>query len=132
LRLATTHRINDAVPLGIKLPPYLDLQYLERIANVIAKYNISFVASSHCIVNAALFVDPELQCNAVPTTDETLGGLCGASLKNIALSNIRRLHRIFKQLKREDISLVGVGGVSSGLDAFEFILCGANAVQVGK
>ena len=35
------------------------------------------------------------------------------------------------ELGRGDIDVIGVGGVSTGRDAFEMILCGAKAVQVG-
>lgn len=36
-----------------------------------------------------------------------------------------------RTLLDDSIDVVGVGGVESGVDAFEMILCGANAVQVG-
>eukprot|EP00959_Pyramimonas_sp_CCMP1952_P279910 5852224-Pyramimonas_sp.AAC.2 len=55
------------------------------------------------------------------------GGLGGAYVKPVALANVRQ----FSQLLRDDIDVVGVGGVTSGTDAFELILCGAKAVQVG-
>jgi dihydroorotate dehydrogenase (fumarate) len=29
------------------------------------------------------------------------------------------------------MSIIGVGGIMNGTDAFEFLLCGADAVQVG-
>ena len=48
-------------------------------------------------------------------------------MKHIALANVRQL----SQLLREDIDVIGVGGVGSGQDAFDLILCGAKAVQVG-
>lgn len=38
---------------------------------------------------------------------------------------------LIKHGKENDIDVVGVGGVASGRDAFELILCGAKAVQVG-
>ena len=44
------------------------------------------------------------------------------------------MRKIFEGLVargRDDIAVVGVGGVASGRDAFEHILCGASAVQVG-
>jgi dihydroorotate dehydrogenase (fumarate) len=36
-----------------------------------------------------------------------------------------------RKLLHSDIDVVGVGGIQSGADAFEMILCGAVAVQVG-
>jgi dihydroorotate dehydrogenase (fumarate) len=54
------------------------------------------------------------------------GGLGGAALKPVALANVRQ----FRRLLRPDIDLVGCGGVQNGRDAFEFLVCGASAVQV--
>ncbi len=39
--------------------------------------------------------------------------------------------RQMRQRLKAEIDVVGVGGVSRGVDAFELILCGATAVQVG-
>jgi dihydroorotate dehydrogenase (fumarate) len=38
---------------------------------------------------------------------------------------------MFFQLLNCDISVIGCGGIKTGLDAFEHILCGASAVQIG-
>ena len=54
------------------------------------------------------------------------GGLAGGFVKQIALANVRQL----SQRLAPEIDIVGVGGVASGMDAFELILCGASAVQV--
>ena len=49
----------------------------------------------------------------------------------------RRLHPLpskltqFVWIARRSIDIVGVGGVRTGTDAFELILCGASAVQGG-
>jgi dihydroorotate dehydrogenase (fumarate) len=55
------------------------------------------------------------------------GGLSGPSVKYTALANVKK----FRELLRKDIDVIGVGGVRTGRDAFEMILCGAAAVQVG-
>ena len=52
-------------------------------------------------------------------------------MKPIALSNVRMLYTLLRERGRGDIDIVGVGAVYSGKDAFELILCGASAVQVG-
>ena len=51
----------------------------------------------------------------------------GDYIKPTALANVR----IFSQLLRPSIAVIGCGGVKSGSDAFEHILCGATAVQIG-
>ena len=48
-------------------------------------------------------------------------------MKYTALANVKQM----RELLDESIDVVGVGGVQSGRDAFEMILCGAKAVQIG-
>jgi dihydroorotate dehydrogenase (NAD+) catalytic subunit len=54
------------------------------------------------------------------------GGLSGAAIHPIA---VRAVHEIHQALP--DATVVGVGGVSRGVDAVELMLAGASAVQVG-
>ena len=49
------------------------------------------------------------------------------NIKPTALANV---HAFYQRLKPE-IQIIGTGGVKSGRDAFEHILCGASMVQVG-
>ncbi len=53
------------------------------------------------------------------------GGLSGPAIKPVALAMVRALARTVR------IPVVGIGGISSGEDALEFLCCGARAVQVG-
>lgn len=53
------------------------------------------------------------------------GGLSGACVKPIAL---RMVHECYKKVH---IPIIGLGGIMTGEDAAEFMLCGAAAVQVG-
>jgi dihydroorotate dehydrogenase (fumarate) len=48
------------------------------------------------------------------------------------LANVRIISQMLDKHGRSDIDIVGVGGVYTGKDAFELILCGAKAVQVGS
>jgi dihydroorotate dehydrogenase (NAD+) catalytic subunit len=54
------------------------------------------------------------------------GGLSGPAIRPVALRAVYDCREAFA-----DVPIVGVGGVSSGLDAAELMLAGANAVQVG-
>ena len=38
---------------------------------------------------------------------------------------------IKSEIELTDCDIIGCGGITSGLDAFEHILCGASAVQIG-
>jgi len=55
----------------------------------------------------------------------TYGGLSGPAIKPIGLAAV---HKLYQQLS---IPIIGIGGIVSGLDAVEYMLAGATAVQVG-
>jgi dihydroorotate dehydrogenase (fumarate) len=116
-------------PLGVKLPPYFDMPHFERAAAVLAKFPLRFVTCTNTIGNA-LFVDVESE-SAMIVPKSGLGGLGGGYIKQTALANVFMISQKLEALGRSDIDVVGVGGVCSGADAFELILCGAKAVQVG-
>ena len=61
-----------------------------------------------------------------PFLGNRTGGLCGPAIKPIALRMVAEVAQAFP-----DTPLVGMGGVMTGLDALEFIACGATAVAVG-
>ncbi|MFH1846096.1 MAG: dihydroorotate dehydrogenase [Candidatus Omnitrophota bacterium] len=54
-----------------------------------------------------------------------MGGLSGPAIKPMAL---RAVYDVYGKIK---IPVIGIGGVMSGKDVAEFMLCGANAVQIG-
>lgn len=61
-----------------------------------------------------------------PFLGNRTGGLCGPAIKPIAL---RMVSEVAEALP--GVPIVGMGGVMTGLDALEFIACGASAVAVG-
>ena len=60
-----------------------------------------------------------------PALGWTFGGLSGPALKPIAL----RL--VYQTAAAVDVPLIGCGGIMTGLDAIEYVMAGATAVQVG-
>ncbi|MGQ9571982.1 MAG: dihydroorotate dehydrogenase [Dehalococcoidia bacterium] len=60
-----------------------------------------------------------------PVLGSTFGGLSGPALKPIAL----RL--VYQVAAAVDVPIIGCGGIMTGLDAIEYIMAGATAVQVG-
>lgn len=54
------------------------------------------------------------------------GGLSGPAVKPVALRAVGEVRRAFPE-----VALIGTGGVSSGIDAVEMMVAGANAVGVG-
>jgi dihydroorotate dehydrogenase (fumarate) len=112
-------------PLGVKLPPYIDSVQIERVAKVLLAHPIAFI---NCINNLplCLWVNvPEETASIKPNNG--IGGLGGTYIKPLALGNISK----FYKLTQGKIDIIGTGGVESGQDAFEMLLAGAKAVQVG-
>lgn len=122
--LATVTRICKK-PLGIKLPPYFELVHFEQIANVLKKYPVKFITCINSIGNG-LVIDPKKE-QAVIKPKGGFGGIGGRAIKYTTLGNVRK----FYELLKDKIKIIAVGGVSSGIDAFECILAGASAVQLG-
>ena len=123
--LDEVEKIVLSVPLGIKMPPYFDFQHFQKAAALLNTYDcVSYVATINTLGNAlAIDVDAE---QPLIRPKGGFGGMSGPAVKHTALANVKKL----RELLRDDIDVVGVGGVRSGRDAFEMFLCGATAVQV--
>jgi len=115
------------LPLGVKMPPYFDAPHFQKAATILNRYKsiVRYVASINTIGNA-LVIDPVAEMPAI-RSNRGFAGLSGSAVKYTALANVK----LMRELLVEEIDVVGVGGVSSGTDAFEMILAGASAVQVG-
>ena len=61
-----------------------------------------------------------------PVLSKKYGGIAGPALKPMAL------YSVFKVYEETGAPIIGVGGVSSGIDAAEFLLAGARAVEIGS
>lgn len=60
-----------------------------------------------------------------PVFNNIFAGLSGPAVKPIAL------RMVWQAVGAVDVPVIGLGGITSGLDALEFIMAGAAAVQVG-
>mmetsp|Transcript_9841 Transcript_9841/g.19390 ORF Transcript_9841/g.19390 Transcript_9841/m.19390 type:complete len:385 (-) Transcript_9841:150-1304(-) len=114
-------------PLGLKLPPYFDRPHFEAVAAILNKYRhiVSYTASINTVGNA-LAIDHVAEMPAIRAKGG-FAGLSGPAVKYTALANVRQM----RGLLDKSIDIVGVGGINSGKDAFEMLLCGATVVQVG-
>lgn len=113
--------------LGIKLPPYLDGPHFQTCADIVNQYKdqIKYVATINTIGNAFV-IDMNSEAPVI-SSNNGFAGLSGPAVKYTALANVRKLRLALDS----SIDIVGVGGVTTGQDVFEFILCGASAVQIG-
>jgi len=113
------------VPMGVKLPPYFDPAHHKIMGDVIGRCSVDFLNLINSVGNG-LVVDPEREA-AVIKPKGGFGGLGGAMIKPVALANVRAFWKIFEGR----MPIIGTGGVMDGVDAFEHLLCGASAVQIG-
>ncbi|WP_225046989.1 dihydroorotate oxidase [Lacticaseibacillus kribbianus] len=129
--LDTTARILDDLfkvfkkPAGIKLPPFFDLAQFDAMADLLNRYPLTFINSINSLGNG-LAIDPATD-TALIRPKGGFGGIGGAYAKPIALANVRA----FRERLRPDIAIIGTGGVTSGRDVYELILCGASLVSLG-
>lgn len=113
------------VPMGVKLPPYFDPAHHAVMADVIRRNGVDYLNLINSVGNG-LVVDPKRE-TAVIKPKGGFGGLGGSLIKPVALANVRA----FWKLLEGHVPIIGTGGVVQGVDAFEHVLCGASAVQVG-
>lgn len=113
------------VPMGVKLPPYFDPAHHTLMGDVIARCGVNFLNLINSVGNG-LVVNPDEE-TVVIKPKGGFGGLGGAMIKPVALANVRAFWKHF----HGKMPIVGTGGVVDGVDAFEHVLCGASAVQIG-
>lgn len=112
-------------PLGVKLPPYFDLAHFDQMAEILNKFPLTYINSINSIGNG-LYIDPETEA-VVIKPKEGFGGIGGEYVKPTALANVRA----FATRLKPEINVIGTGGIRSGQDAFEHLLCGATMLQIG-
>ena len=108
-------------PRWAKLSP--NVTDLVPIAQAVAGAGAEAVTLINTVMGLAVDVDTR---RFRLGSGERGGGLSGAAIHPIA---VRAVHDVHTALP--DLPIVGVGGVTTGLDAVELLLAGACAVQVG-
>jgi dihydroorotate dehydrogenase (fumarate) len=114
-----------SVPLGVKLPPYFDPAHHDKVARMLERADVAFLSLINSVGNG-LVVDVERE-SAVIKPKGGFGGLGGPIIKPVALANVRAFWKLFQGR----LPIIGTGGVATGTDVFEHLLCGASAVQIG-
>ncbi len=122
--VSTFVRIAGSVcKLRVKLVPYLPI-VPPAIADVIRPFNIE-VISCNTAGNACMFRD---DFSYAVEFGAHLGGYGGKGMKPIALGNVAQLRKLLP-----DHHIIGVSGIESGRDAWEFVKVGASwEIQVGS
>ena len=106
------------MPLMVKLSP--NVADIAAIARAVEGEGADAISLINTL--SAMAVDPYTRR---PILASVMGGLSGPAVKPIAL------RMVYQVSQAVSIPVVGLGGVAAGLDAAEFMLCGATAVMVG-
>jgi len=107
------------IPVIAKLSP--DVTDIVGIAYSVVRAG----ATALSLINTSLgmVIDTETMR---PALAGITGGLSGPAIRPIAVRCVWQVHAAMPE-----VPIIGIGGIGSGLDALQFILAGASAVQVG-
>jgi dihydroorotate dehydrogenase (NAD+) catalytic subunit len=105
-------------PVITKLSPNVtDIVEIARAAEEAGSDGLS-------LVNTFLAMAVDIETRR-PMIANVFGGLSGPAIKPIAL------RMVYQAASAVRIPVIGIGGITSGRDALEFLMAGASAVQVG-
>jgi dihydroorotate dehydrogenase subfamily 1 len=119
--VAAIRAAKDAVsmPVFVKLSPFRDMRAAAEAAAVAGADGIVAVNS----FGPCLGVDTETG-ELLMGSQDGYGWLSGSALRPLAL------RCVFDVARTVDLPIIGVGGVSRGIDAIQFVMVGASAVGV--
>ena len=119
--MAAIRAAKDAVevPVFVKLSPFRDMRSAATAAAEAGADGIVAINS----FGPCLGVDAETG-RLLMGSEEGYGWLSGRALKPLAL------RCVFDVARAVDLPIIGVGGISRGVDAIEFLMVGASAVGV--
>ena len=116
---AVRRNIGGDLPIIAKLSP--DVTDIVAIAREVSHAGADGVALINTLLGMVIDTDVML-----PKLAQKTGGLSGPAIRPVAIRAIYQVHAALPQLP-----ILGMGGITNGRDAFEFILAGASAISVG-
>jgi dihydroorotate dehydrogenase (NAD+) catalytic subunit len=105
-------------PLLVKLSP--NVARIEPVARAAEEAGADALSLVNTFISLAIDVNTRS-----PRIGAGFGGLSGPAIKPIAL------RMVYEAAQAVTIPVVGLGGIANGVDAAEFLIAGASAVQVG-
>jgi dihydroorotate dehydrogenase (NAD+) catalytic subunit len=111
--------IGGEIPIFAKLSP--DVTDIVSIAREVVNAGADGLALINTVLGMVIDVN-----TMRPKLAQKTGGLSGPAIRPIA---VRAIYQVRAALQK--VPIIGMGGVTSGKDALELILAGANAVSVG-
>lgn len=111
--------IGGELPILAKLTP--DVTNIASIASSVINAGADGIAMINTVLGMVINTE-----TMRPHLGGKTGGLSGPAIRPIA---VRAIYQVRQALP--NVSILGMGGVSSGKDAFELILAGASGVSIG-
>ncbi|MEX2239006.1 MAG: dihydroorotate dehydrogenase [Dehalococcoidia bacterium] len=108
----------STLPLIVKLTP--NVTDASEVAEAVAAAGASALTVANTFLGMAIDVQRRR-----PVLPGVFGGLSGPAIKPLAL------RFVYEVSQAVEIPVIGCGGIMSGLDAVEYLMAGATAVQVG-
>ncbi|HST20363.1 MAG TPA: dihydroorotate dehydrogenase [Blastocatellia bacterium] len=117
-RLTEKAKRASSRPLIVKLSPNVtDITLLARAI-------VEAGADSLSLINTLVGMSIDVNTRR-PRLNYGTGGLSGPAIRPIA---VRMVYEVAKAVR---VPLIGIGGIASAMDALEFLIAGATAVQIG-
>jgi dihydroorotate dehydrogenase (NAD+) catalytic subunit len=120
---AVVTAVRRSAPTGVPVFAKLSPDVTDIVA--IARACVDAGADGLSLVNTTLGLVVDTTTMR-PVLAGVTGGLSGPAIRPIALRCVWQVHAALP-----DTPIIGIGGIRTGLDALEFVLAGASAVQVG-
>ncbi|MCZ7400931.1 MAG: dihydroorotate dehydrogenase [Candidatus Methanoperedens sp.] len=116
-----THAVKNTVdvPVWVKLTP--NVTNIKSIGLAAQRGGADAVVAINTIRGMAIDIE-----SGYPILGNKFGGLSGRAIKPVAVKSVYDLYEAL------DIPVIGVGGISDWKDAIEFIMAGAQAVEIGS
>lgn len=120
----STTEVVSAIRKATRLPIIPKLSPNVTDITAIAKACADAGADALSLINTLLGVSIDAETRKFRLANIT-GGLSGPAVKPVAL------RMVWQVAQAVDLPIIGIGGISNATDAIEFLLAGADAVQIG-
>ncbi len=108
-----------SIPVFPKLTP--NVKDIVALADAASKGGADAVVAINSV--RAMAISPGTK---MPILANKIGGLSGTAIRPIG---VRCVYEIWREVS---IPIIGVGGISSGMDALQYLMAGASAIQIGS
>ena len=112
-------KANTTLPVIVKLSP--NVTNIVEIAKAVEEAGADAIS----LINTILAMEIDIETGK-PLLGNQLGGLSGPAIRPIAV------RMVWQVAQAVDVPIIGMGGITSGRDAIQFMMAGASAVAVGS